>query len=393
MQKLERWLAGGVVALIALMVLLVIIGPRLQRSEPSPEPPLAPGTTETMTARVLEVLEEGVVDSGFAGDQHYQRLLLRVLTGSLAGKDVVVEEGSMNVVGQERLFRPGDRVYLERALGPQGDRLYITDYVRTGSLFWIALFFIGLVVLVGRGKGLRALAGTLFTVFVILAFILPQIRAGRDPVSVCVVGSILLLTVSTYLVYGWRPKAHAALAGMALSLVLTALLAWLFVGWSRLSGFGSEEGAYLLMELGPDVSLSGLVLGGIIIGSLGVLDDICVGQASAIFELMNANRDLGWRELFHRSLNIGRDHIASLVNTLLLAYVGASMPLMMVFTIYQEPLLRRLNREPIAEEIVRTLVGSMGLVLAVPITSLIASLLARWVVRRESVRAELADQD
>jgi uncharacterized membrane protein len=393
MQKLERWLVGGVVALIALMVLLVIIGPRLQRSEPSPEPLLAPGTTETMTARVLEVLEEGVVDSGFAGDQHYQRLLLRVLTGSLAGKDVVVEEGSMNVVGQERLFRPGDRVYLERALGPQGDRLYITDYVRTGSLFWIALFFIGLVMLVGRSKGLRALAGTLFSVFVILTLILPQIRAGRDPVSVCVVGSILLLTVSTYLVYGWRPKAHAALAGMALSLVLTALLAWLFVGWSRLSGFGSEEGAYLLMELGPDVSLSGLVLGGIIIGSLGVLDDICVGQASAIFELMNANRDLGWRELFHRSLNIGRDHIASLVNTLLLAYVGASMPLMMVFTIYQEPLLRRLNREPIAEEIVRTLVGSMGLVLAVPITSLIASLLARWVVRRESVRAELADQD
>jgi uncharacterized membrane protein len=393
MQKLERWLVGGVVALIALMVLLVIIGPRLQRSEPSPEPLLAPGTTETMTARVLDVLEEGVVDSGFAGDQHYQRLLLRVLTGSLAGKDVVVEEGSMNVVGQERLFRPGDRVYLERALGPQGDRLYITDYVRTGSLFWIALFFIGLVMLVGRGKGLRALAGTLFSVFVILTLILPQIRAGRDPVSVCVVGSILLLTVSTYLVYGWRPKAHAALAGMALSLVLTALLAWLFVGWSRLSGFGSEEGAYLLMELGPDVSLSGLVLGGIIIGSLGVLDDICVGQASAIFELMNANRDLGWRDLFHRSLNIGRDHIASLVNTLLLAYVGASMPLMMVFTIYQEPLLRRLNREPIAEEIVRTLVGSMGLVLAVPITSLIASLLARWVVRRESVRAELSDQD
>jgi uncharacterized membrane protein len=346
-----------------------------------------------MTARVIEVLEEGVVDSGFAGDQRYQRLLLRVLTGSLADKDVVVEEGAVNIVGQERLFRPGDRVYLERAIGPQGDRLYITDFVRTGSLFWIGLFFIGLVVLVGRGRGLRALAGTLFSVLVILTFILPQIRAGRDPVTVCVLGSILLLTVSTYLVYGWKPKAHAALAGMALSLVLTAFLAWLFVGWSRLSGFGSEEGAYLLMELGPDVSLRGLVLGGIIIGSLGVLDDICIGQASAIFELVNANRELGWRDLFHRSLNIGRDHIASLVNTLLLAYVGASMPLMMVFTIYQEPLLRRLNREPIAEEIVRTLVGSMGLILAVPITSVIASLLARWIVRRESAGTGLAENE
>jgi uncharacterized membrane protein len=391
MHKLERWFVMGLVALIALMILLVVIGPRLEQEKPSSGPLVAPGQTETMTARVIEVLEEGVVDSGFAGDQRYQRLLLRVLTGSLADKEVVVEEGAVNIVGQERLFRPGDRVYLERAIGPQGDRLYITDYVRTGSLFWIALFFVGLVVLVGRGRGLRALAGTLFSVLVILTFILPQIRAGRDPVTVCVLGSILLLTVSTYLVYGWKPKAHAALAGMALSLVLTAFLAWLFVGWSRLSGFGSEEGAYLLMELGPGVSLRGLVLGGIIIGSLGVLDDICIGQASAIFELVNANRDLGWRDLFHRSLNIGRDHIASLVNTLLLAYVGASMPLMMVFTIYQEPLLRRLNREPVAEEIVRTLVGSMGLILAVPITSVIASLLARWMVRRESVGAGLAE--
>jgi uncharacterized membrane protein len=131
-----------------------------------------------------------------------------------------------------------------------------------------------------------------------------------------------------------------------------------------------------------------LVLGGIIIGSLGVLDDICVGQASAVFELANVNRDLDWRELFRSSLNIGRDHIAAMVNTLLLAYVGASMPLMLAFTIYPEPIWRRINREPIAEEIVRTLAGSLGLVMAVPITGLIASLFARWVVRRGERDAE-----
>jgi uncharacterized membrane protein len=168
-----------------------------------------------------------------------------------------------------------------------------------------------------------------------------------------------------------------------LSLVLTGVLAWLLVGWTRLTGMGTEESMYLMMELGPGVQHRGLVLAGIIIGSLGVLDDICVGQASAIFELIKVNRDLDWMELFRHSLNIGRDHIAATVNTLLLAYMGASLPLMLVFTIYQEPFLHRINREPIAEEIVRTLVGSIGLVLAVPITGLIAGLLARWMVRRE----------
>ena len=170
---------------------------------------------------------------------------------------------------------------------------------------------------------------------------------------------------------------------MILSLTLTGLIAWIFVEWTRLTGLSVEESSYLVIELGPNLNFRGLVLGGIIIGSLGVLDDICVGQASAVFELVNANRDLGWKALFRHSLNIGRDHIAAMVNTLLLAYVGASMPLMLVFTIYQEPLWRRVNREPIAEEIVRTLAGSVGLVLAVPITGLVASLLARWTVRRE----------
>ncbi|HIE38167.1 MAG TPA: YibE/F family protein [Anaerolineales bacterium] len=382
MQKLERWLAVGLGGLILLTVALLVAGPLLERRAAPVGEELAPGETETMAACVVEVVEEGTVDLGGGYTQPYQQLLLRVESGSLAGQEVLVEEGMVNVVGRERRFRPGDRVYLARAVGPAEDRLYISDYRRTGPLFWILALFMGLVVLVGRGKGLRSLAGTLFSLAVIFAFVVPQIIAGRDPVAVSIAGSILLLAVSTYLIYGWNPKAHAALMGMALSLALTGVLAGLFVGWARLSGLAAEESGYLVMELGSGISLRGLLLGGIIIGSLGVLDDICVGQASAVFELVNANRDLGWVDLFRRSLNIGRDHIAAMVNTLLLAYVGASMPLMLVFTLYQESLVRRLNREPIAEEIVRTLVGSVGLVLAVPVTSLIASLLARWAVRR-----------
>jgi uncharacterized membrane protein len=385
MSRLERFFLVGLGALVVLAVAVIVVVPRLGQPPASSERSLAPGETETMSARVIEVLEEGTVDLGGGSSQPYQRLLVRVESGSLAGQEVTVEEGTVNLISQERLFHVGDRVYLERTVGPGGDRFYVSDYVRTGPLLWIGALFVGLVVLVGRGKGLRSIAGTLFSLGVIFAFILPMILAGRDPVGVSIAGSVVLLAVSTYLVYGWNPKAHAAVVGMMSSLVLTGVLAWLFVGWSRLTGL-SEEAGFLVMALGPNINLQGLVLGGIIIGSLGVLDDVCVGQASAVFELVNANRALSWHELFRSSLNIGRDHIAAMVNTLLLAYVGASMPLMLAFSIYQEPLWRRINREPIAEEIVRTLVGSVGLILAVPITGLIASLLARWTVRREETR-------
>ena len=392
MSKLERLLIVGLGVLVLLAVAIVFIGPRLSSLAPAAEQPLEPGATETMSARVIEVLEEGTVDLGGGSTQPYQRLLLRIQSGSMAGEEIVVEEGTINIISQERLFHPGDRVYLERAIGPDGDRFYISDFERTGPLLGIAAVFVGLVVLLGRGRGIRSLAGTLFSLVVIFAIVLPQIMAGRDPVSVSIVSSVVLLTVSTYLIYGWNLKAHAAVIGMMLSLSLTGVLAWIFVGWTRMTGLTSEEGSYLIIELGPSMNLRGLVLAGIIIGALGVLDDICVGQASAVFELVNANRNLRWTELLRRGLNIGRDHVAAMVNTLLLAYVGASLPLMLAFNIFQEPLWRRINREPIAEEIVRTLVGSIGLILAVPITSLIASLLARWAVRREETGNARATQ-
>lgn len=246
-----------------------------------------------MPARVIEILEEGVLDLGGGSTQPYQRLLVRIEGGSLAGQEVAVEEGTVNLITQERLFRVGDRVYVEWTAGPEGERFYISDFIRTTPLLWIALVFVGLVALIGRGRGLRALLGTLCSLVVIFAFILPQIMAGRNPVFVSLAGAAVLLTVSTYLVYGWNFKAHAAVLGMMLSLCLTGALAALFVRATRLTGM-SEEAGFIIFELGQKVNLQGLVLGGIIIGALGVLDDICVGQASAVFELANVNRELSW---------------------------------------------------------------------------------------------------
>jgi uncharacterized membrane protein len=393
--KLERYLIGGIIALVVLAVAAIVLGRWLVPADAPPEEPPASEApvieSETMRARVVDILEEGVREPG---GYPYQRVLLYVEDGSLAGQTIEIEEGTVNIISNERLFSVGDRVLLvsdETCLVQAGqetcyEHTYISDFVRTAPVFWIVVLFVALVLLVGRGRGLRSLVGTLLSLVIILVIVL-LIAAKYNPVGVSIVGSVVLLLSTTYLVYGWNYKAHAAVIGMVLSLMLTWVLAALFVSWAHLTGMGDLENAsYLAIELGADVDFRGIVLAGITIGALGVLDDICVGQASAVFELVNANRGMSWMDLFRSSFNIGRDHIAAMVNTLLLAYVGASLPLMLVFTIYTEPLWYRINREPITEEIVRTLAGSLGLILAVPITGLIASLIARWAVRQERAK-------
>jgi uncharacterized membrane protein len=151
----------------------------------------------------------------------------------------------------------------------------------------------------------------------------------------------------------------------------------------RLSGFGAEEAAFLQVA-GVQLDTRGLLLAGIIIGTLGALDDIAIGQSSSIFELSKANPKLDWQSLFKHGMTIGRDHIAAMVNTLLLAYVGAALPLVLLFSVYTEPLGITLNRAIIAEEIVRTLVGSLGLLAGVPLTTIVAALVARRAVERQS---------
>jgi uncharacterized membrane protein len=185
-----------------------------------------------------------------------------------------------------------------------------------------------------------------------------------------------MMAISLYLVYGWRPKTHVAVAGLFLSLVLTGFLAAWVVGGGRLSGFGAEETSFLQVA-GVALDTRGLLLAGIIIGTLGALDDVAIGQSSALFELSSANPSLTWSALLRHGMAIGRDHIAAMVNTLLLAYVGAALPLVLLISTSAEPLGMMLNRQIIAEEIVRTLVGSLGLLAGVPLTSLLAATAAR----------------
>lgn len=330
-------------------------------------------------ARVVSIEEEGQITLGNQR-QTYQLLRVEVLNGEYQGQQFPVEIGRGSLRSQGYLLEPGDEILISiQALPGQPPIAAFADFVRGPSLIGLLAIFILFVLIVSRWKGLRGLLGMIVSFAVLLRFILPQILAGRDPILVSIVGSAFLLGATLYLVHGWTFKSHTAVMSTVLALIITGVLAAVFVRVSRLTGLGSEE-ALFLIQAGPQaLNLRGLLLGGIIIGALGVLDDLIISQVSVVFELYRANPSLSWKSLFRRAMVIGQDHIAATVNTLVLAYVGASLPLLLLFTVYGEPLGVAINREVVSEEIVRTLVGSLGLMAAVPIaTSLAASVVLRY---------------
>ncbi|MFM8368999.1 MAG: YibE/F family protein, partial [Chloroflexota bacterium] len=209
--------------------------------------------------------------------------------------------------------------------------------------------------------------------------IIPHILAGEDPLTISIIGSIILLGVSLYITYGWTLKTHAAVISMVIVLLITGALAGLFVVFTKLNGSGDENVMFLMQLSETPISLRGLFLGGLIIGALGVLDDLVTTQASAVFELHHANSNLGFGGLYGAAMRIGQDHVAATVNTLVLAYAGASLPMMLMFSMGGGDYGYIVNFSFIAEEIVRTLVGSLGLIAAVPITTAIAIFFAQRV--------------
>ena len=378
------WILGALLAVGILVMLAGIAGKGAPAGENAQ---LAQGESEILRARVLEVLEEGVLDQGDVA-QPYQVLKLEITSGPLSGQELTVEYGSLVFTNESRLFRMGDRVLVERTRTMDGgDVFHVTDYVRTTPLLWLTVLFVAATLLLSGWQGLRSLMGMGVSLAVILLLIVPQILAGRNPLVVAILGSVLMMGISLYLVYGWNSKTHVAVIGLLLSLIVTGLLAVWAVNWTRLSGFGAEEASFLQVA-GVELDTRGLLLAGIIIGTLGALDDIAIGQSSTIFELHKANPSLTWLELFRSGMAVGRDHIAAMVNTLLLAYVGAALPLVLMFSVFSESMGITINREIISEEIVRTLVGSLGLLAGVPLTSVIAA----QVVRRDAAPRDRAGE-
>ena len=388
-----RWLIVPVTLLILALAAFVIWGIPYFFQTQLPEAMGSPLGSGTVRARVDAILEEGTIDLG-GTVQTYQLLRVEILDGEYAGVPLEIDYGKRQIHPEGVRFEVGDEILVAVSVGPDGMvNASFADYVRTPMIGWLAVAFALAIIVTGKWKGVRSLLAMAFSLFVIVQYIIPHILVGEDPVRVSIIGAAILLTATLYVTYGWTLKTHASVLGMIVVLVLTGTLAWFAILLTRLSGTASEEAYFLIQMSEVTINLRGLLLGGMIIGALGVLDDLVTTQSSAVFELHAADETLGFRELVSRAMRIGQDHVAATVNTLVLAYAGASLPSLLMFSLNRGDYSILLNFEFIAEEAVRTLVGSLGLIAAVPITTAIAAALAlyshrfgewRWLLGPES---------
>ncbi len=340
--------------------------------------------SETVRAKVTDILEDGEIDLGGV-TQRYQLARVEITEGDYQGILMEIDYGKRQVLSGNAYLRTGDTILVTLGKRPDGViTAYFVDFIRTRPLLWLLTAFVVAIALISQWKGVRALFSMAFSLYVIIGYIIPHILVGEDPVRVSIIGSAILLAVTLYLTYGWTWKSHAAVASMILVLMLTGALAWLFVVFARLTGTGDENAMFLMQMLDTPLDLRGLLLGGMIIGALGVLDDLVMTQASATFELHDANPEMGLRALTASAIRIGQDHVAATVNTLVLAYAGASLPMLLLFSLGRGNLGYLVNISFVAEEVVRTLVGSLGLIAAVPLTTVIAAGIA---VHRQRLEA------
>jgi len=270
----------------------------------------------------------------------------------------------------------GDRVVL--AFNPQAIeqfRYTFADFQRNSPLLWLFGLFVIVVVALARWHGARAILAMLISLVVLVAWILPSLLRGNDALQVALVGAGVIAFVALYLTNGINTHTTVALLGTFAALVVTALLAWLFARLGNLTGV-TDEAQQTLRFTATGVDLRDLVIAGSVIGALGVLDDMTVTQVSAVSELRRVDPTITRRRLYRSAMRIGRDHVGSTINTLVLAYAGASLPLLLIYVQSSTPLLRVFGAEVIATEIIRTLAGTIGLVLSVPITTALAAVLS-----------------
>lgn len=331
----------------------------------------------TFKAQVVEVTKQQLSTLPDGTQAEQQNLKLKGLEGE--NKDKFVNYygiGDVDVI-KKNIYSQGDKVLVVASMDDQGQTTYyVTDYVRTNSLLLLGIIFLLVLVAVGGLKGLRSVLSLSLSFLVIMKYIVPQIIAGADPIIVTIIGSFVILMLIIYLTEGFNKLSHLSVASIFISLMITVGLSWLFVGLTKLSGLSSEESSFLIGVGTGTINFQGLLMAGIIIGALGVLDDIVISQVATALEIHKADSHLSRTEIFKRAYRVGVSHISSMTNTLFLAYAGASLSLLVLFGSGQSGFVgwgQAVNNELIATEIVRTMAGSIGLVLAVPVSTFLAA--------------------
>ncbi len=332
------------------------------------------GVEKSLEVKVTDVINEEIVEiNGIKQD--YQLLEGIVIKGNeLVGETVYLENGQYLSTSSKK-YNINDVVYVSYTKDTNGmDIFLIIDYKRTDALIKLLGLFLTVIVIVAGFKGFMSVLSMGLSFLVVFKYILPGILAGDNPIFLVAMSSLVMVPLIFYLSHGVNRKTSIAIVGTIISLVFTALLAIIFIDLAKLSGLVSDEANFVVAEIDTIINLRNLLLAGVIIGALGVLDDVTVSQASIVAELKQANNNLDKKELFEKAMKVGRDHIASMVNTLILVYAGASLPLLLLFVNNPHPPGEVINLEIVAEEVVKTLVGSIGLVMAVPITTYLAVL-------------------
>ena len=328
-------------------------------------------TYQRLAATVVEVTDRVCSYSAPDDPQACRSITVRVADGPDEGAQVALPEFGLEYDRTAVGISPGDKVIL--GYEDSTDHYFFVDRDRRAPLVWLAVLFAVVVLALGRMRGGLALVGMAATLVVLIAFAAPSVLDGNDPVLVAAVAAAVIAFASLYLTHGFNMDTTVALAGTLASLALTLGLSWVFFGLADFTGLATEEGLTIPLIAG-DIDLASLLLGGAIIGALGALDDVTVTQVATVAELRYRSPDLSARELISSGIRVGREHIAATVNTLLLAYAGAGLPLVLLFAVSDQSLAMVANSELIAVEIVRTLCGSMGLVAAVPVTTVLAAL-------------------
>ena len=334
------------------------------------------GSADLIAGHITEVVENGTrapVDSG--APQPFQRLRVQLDESLYRGEIVELEWGGRRALDANGFLRVGDRVLLSVTRDGNTRTYAILETVRLPALIPVAALLVVALLVVARLKGLAALAGLATSVAVFLLAVVPAVQRGDDPLFATLVGSLGVIVVSVFVVHGFNNKSLAALCGTMAGLGIVTAIGAFALAAARMTGMGSEDQIFLAVGTDGRIDMPRLALAAVMVGSLGAIVDMAVGQASAVSELAAVDEGMRGRRLYTSALNVGRDHVGSLVNTLALAYFGGALPLILLLSLGYQPLVLSLNSENIVASFIAVMAASLGLVLCVPLTTAIAVML------------------